>query len=168
MKLNQLTKTVKKKNKRIGRGYGSGKGGHSSTRGTKGQKARNNIGLFFEGVKVRKSLLKRLPLYRGKGKFKSFKARPIIVNLKFLNLFKSGEVVDFVSLKEKGIIDKNLSGKMKIKILGDGEIAYPLTVRLPCSHGASEKIRSAGGTVEGEIEKLKVDRLKKKGNKKEK
>jgi len=61
--------------KRLGRGYGSGKGGHTSGRGQKGQKSRTKIHFLFEGVKVKKSTLKKLPLLRGKGKFLA-KKRP--------------------------------------------------------------------------------------------
>lgn len=60
----------RKSKKRVGRGYGSGKGGHTSGRGQKGQKARGKISPLFEGTKVKKSLIQRLPLQRGKGKFK--------------------------------------------------------------------------------------------------
>lgn len=48
---------------------GSGKGSHTSGRGQKGQKSRSHIHVLFEGMKTKKSLLKRLPLMRGKGKF---------------------------------------------------------------------------------------------------
>ncbi len=64
-----LPKVVAKSKKRVGRGIGSGRGGHTSGRGQKGQKSRGNIGILFEGLKTKKSLLKRLPLMRGKGKF---------------------------------------------------------------------------------------------------
>ena len=55
--------------KRLGRGYGSGKGGHTSGRGQKGQKSRTKVHILFEGLKVKKSTLKKFPLLRGKGKF---------------------------------------------------------------------------------------------------
>jgi len=55
--------------KRLGRGYGSGKGGHTSGRGQKGQKSRTNLHILFEGLKVKKSTIKKFPLLRGKGKF---------------------------------------------------------------------------------------------------
>ena len=61
-----LPKTISKRKKRLGRGYGSGKGGHTVGRGQKGQKTRGKIGVLFEGIKVKKSLLKKLPLRRGK------------------------------------------------------------------------------------------------------
>lgn len=54
---------------------GSGKGSHTSGRGQKGQRSRSRIGILFEGMKMKKSLLKRLPLMRGKGKFHPKKNR---------------------------------------------------------------------------------------------
>ena len=67
--MTRLPKVVAKSKKRVGRGMGSGKGSHTSSRGQKGQKSRGTIGVLFEGMKMRKSYLKRLPLMRGKGKF---------------------------------------------------------------------------------------------------
>lgn len=75
MMLNTLTAIVTKSKKRAGRGLGSGKGGHTVGRGQKGQKTRGKISPLFEGTKVKKSLLKRLPLLRGKGKLKPKKSR---------------------------------------------------------------------------------------------
>ena len=71
----KLPKVVTKSKKRVGRGMGSGKGSHTSGRGQKGQKSRGHIGVLFEGMKVRKSYFKRLPLLRGKGKFHAKKTR---------------------------------------------------------------------------------------------
>lgn len=64
-----LPKVTQRKAKRLGRGIGSGKGGHTSSRGQKGQKSRGSVHVLFEGMKMKKSLLKRLPKARGKGKF---------------------------------------------------------------------------------------------------
>lgn len=147
MKLSELPKTTKKVKKRVGRGYGSGRGGHAASRGTKGQRARGKIGLFFEGTKVKKSLLKRLPLLRGKGKFKSWKPPIAVVNVKYLNLFQEQEEVTLDSLKTRGILAKDLPSDTQVKILGDGEITVPLVVCLPSSKGAREKIEKAGGVV---------------------
>lgn len=148
MKLSNLSKTTRHTKKRIGRGHGSGRGGHTSTRGTKGQKSRGKVGLFFEGTKIKKSLLKRLPLFRGKGKFKPLRPTSLIVNLKYLNVFKAQEQVTIGSLIEKGILAKDLPETAEVKILGDGEISIPLTVLLPTSKNAKEKIEKAGGKVE--------------------
>lgn len=147
MELQKLPKLNKKPQKRIGRGYGSGRGGHASTRGSKGQKSRSKIGIFFEGTKFKKSLIKRLPLMRGKGKFNKKISTNVIVNVKFLNVFKKGEKVDLESLVSKGILPKNLPLNTRVKILGDGELGIPLTVSLPCSKGAEQKIKKAGGEV---------------------
>lgn len=75
MRLHELPKIVKKDKKRVGRGYGSGRGGHTVGRGQKGQKARSKIGPLFEGTKIKKSLIQRLPMQRGKGKFKPRKKK---------------------------------------------------------------------------------------------
>ncbi|MBI2590719.1 MAG: hypothetical protein HYW33_02435 [Candidatus Blackburnbacteria bacterium] len=73
--LNSLPKIKYKNRKRLGRGYGSGKGGHTSSRGQKGQKVRGKIHPLFEGQKNKKSLIQRLPLLRGKGKLKPRKGK---------------------------------------------------------------------------------------------
>lgn len=65
----KLPKVVAKRKKTVGRGIGSGKGGHTVGRGQKGQKSMGDIHILFEGLKTKKSFLKRLPLQRGKGKF---------------------------------------------------------------------------------------------------
>ena len=63
--LHQLPPTTSRGKKRVGRGYGSGKGGHTTGRGNKGAKARGKIGLLFSGTKIKKGWLKRWPLWRG-------------------------------------------------------------------------------------------------------
>lgn len=141
-----LPKVVTRRKKRLGRGYGSGKGGHTVGRGQKGQKAREKIGILFEGMKVKKSLLKRLPLQRGKGKFKA-SDKPIIVKLAFLNLLPSGSKVDLDLLIKEGIVKKEDAELFGVKILGDGDISKKLTVSLPISNSAAKKIEKAGGKI---------------------
>lgn len=143
MKLTELPKTTTKKYRRIGRGHGSGRV-KTSGRGTKGQKARENIKLTFAGSSLQASWLKRLPLQRGKGKNKSFKERPTIVNVKYLNMLKPNTEVTVESLRTAGIINGQIT---KVKILGDGELSVPLTLKLPASKGAIKKIEKAGGKV---------------------
>lgn len=75
MKNFKLPKIVSPRRKRVGRGRGSGKGSHTVGRGQKGQKARGKVGVIFEGMKMKKSFLKRLPKARGKGKFHAKKNR---------------------------------------------------------------------------------------------
>ncbi|OGM19549.1 50S ribosomal protein L15 [Candidatus Woesebacteria bacterium RIFCSPLOWO2_01_FULL_37_19] len=142
----KLMKTTVKSKKRVGRGYGSGKGGHTSGRGQKGQKSRGKIGVIFEGTKVKKSLIKRLPLKRGKGKFKSGK-KPIIVKLSLLNLLTTGSTVNIESLVKNKIVDKKDAVKFGVKILGDGELTKKLTIQLPISKSAAKVVEKVGGKV---------------------
>lgn len=165
-KLNQLPKTTKRKKKRKGRGYGSGKGGHTVGRGAKGFKARGKVGLTFEGTKTKKSFIKKLPLQRGKGKFKSLKPKPLVVNVKYLNLFKKGEKVNLTTLVKKGVIAADEAKKQGIKILGDGDLQVALTVELPTSKGAAKKIVKAGGKVVKVKKKVVAKKKKPKAKKK--
>jgi len=147
MQLNKLPKTTKRSSKRIGRGIGSGKGGHTSGRGQKGQKSRGSVGIMFEGTKMRKSLIKRLPFLRGKGKFKSGR-KPIIINLKFLDFLPANSLVDLNILAKNNLISREQALKFGVKILGDGQISKPLIIKLPISKKAAEKIIKAGGKIE--------------------
>lgn len=153
--MTNLVKIVTKKKKRKGRGYGSGRGGHTSGRGQKGQKSRSRIGILFEGVKMKKSFFKRLPLRRGKGKFRS-KPKPLIVKLSLLNLLSSGVKVSVDSLVAAGIVDKKQAKEFGVKILGGGDIKKKLTIELPISGSAAKKIEKAGGKVVSKNSKSEI------------
>lgn len=148
----KLPKVKTRAGKRVGRGYGSGKGGHTSGRGQKGQKSRRNINVLFEGIKMKKSFIKKLPLKRGKGKFKP-SDKPIIVNLKVLSLLPAGTKVNLDSLVKAQIVDKKDAYQVGVKILGDGEIKKKLTIELPISKSAAKKIKKAGGNITEEKKK---------------
>ena len=143
MKLNNLPKITERPKKRVGRGHGSGKV-KTSGRGTKGQKARENIKLSFAGSSLQASWLKRLPLMRGKGKNKSYAEKATVVNVKYLNNLKPNSEVTVKTLQAANIIDKRVT---KVKILGDGELKVALNVKLPVSKSAAKKIEKAGGKV---------------------
>ena len=145
MKLHALTKITEKSAKRLGQGHGSGRV-KTAGRGTKGQKAKGNIPLSFEGGAL--TIIKRLPFMKGKGKNKSFSNGPVIVNVKALNLLKKDSIVDLKSLIENHIVEAESANKYGVKILGDGEISISLIVKLPVSKGALRKIEKAGGKVE--------------------
>jgi large subunit ribosomal protein L15 len=69
-----------------------------------------------------------------------------VINLRDLSAFPDGTVVDVESLKSKGLIKKIGSG---VKILGEGEVLRPLTVRAQAfSLSAKKKIEAAGGKAE--------------------
>lgn len=142
MKLHELNKTQSKSKKRIGRGMGSGKG-KTSGRGTKGQKARGKIPPAFSGGLA---LYRRLPLKRGYSNPK-ISSKPKIITLDKLNIFKQNSVVDLPSLIELGIITKQEALK-GVKILSKGEITKALTIKLPLSKSALQKIEKSGGKVE--------------------
>lgn len=145
MALNKLKKIKKSSKKRLGQGHGSGRG-KTAGRGTKGQKARGKVPLYFEGGAL--PLIKRLPFRRGKGKNKVFKKKPMIVNIKVLSLLKKDSIVDIETLIKNKIVDEKDAKMYGVKILGEGDLKIPLIVKLPISKGAASKIKKAGGHVE--------------------
>lgn len=145
MNISDLGKVTAKSKKRVGQGHGSGRG-KTSGRGTKGTKARYKVALNFEGGAL--PLTKRLPFLRGKGRNKSLQQKAIVLNLSALSDFAKGAVVDIESLAKKGLVTLDAAQQKGVKILGDGEITVALTVKLPTSKSAAEKITKAGGTVE--------------------
>lgn len=145
MQLNKLDKISKKTKRRLGQGHGSGRG-KTAGRGTKGQKARGKVSLSFEGGAL--PLIKRLPFRRGKGKNKVFKKKPIIVNVKALNILKKNSIVDIKTLINHRIIDERDAKIYGVKILGEGNLSLPLIIKLPISKGAALKVKKAGGHIE--------------------
>ncbi len=133
---------ARKKEVRVGRGTGSGRG-KTSCRGHKGQKARSGGGVRpgFEGGQM--PIYRRLP----KRGFKNIWADVYAeVNVETLNRFDDGAEVDAVALIDSGILKNARDG---IKILGGGELTKKLTVK---AHGftktAVQKIEAAGGRAE--------------------
>ena len=128
--------------KRRGRGIGSGHG-KTSCRGHKGQHARNTVRPGFEGGQT--PLHRRLPLRRGFNNF--FRKEYAIINLGDLaERFEAGSVVTPEVLLERRIV-RNLEDG--IKVLGDGELTHPLTVRAhKFSKKAVEKLSASGGSAE--------------------
>ena len=133
----------KTKSKRVGRGTGSGKG-KTSGRGMKGQNSRSGGGVRpgFEGGQ--NPLIRRLPK---RGFTNIFRKEYAIVNIKSLENFEEGTIID-----EKLLLDKKIIGKKMpygIKILGQGELKVALTIRAnKFSKSAKESIEKAGGKVE--------------------
>lgn len=145
MNLNNLEKITTRSKKRLGQGHGSGRV-KTSGRGTKGQNARSKRSLSFEGGAL--PLIKRLPFRRGKGKNKIFKKKPVVINVKVLELLKAGAIVDLKTLISNNIVDEKDAKEYGVKILGDGEIKKALIIKLPISKQAAEKIKKAGGKIE--------------------
>lgn len=147
MKLNALPKISARKNKRLGHGYGSGKGGHTSSRGQKGQKSRNHVRLSFTGSSW--VWFKRLPFMRGKSRFNSFGKRALI-NLSSLNVFPAGTKVTIEKLIEEKIISKNQATISSVKIVGTGELKKKLTIMVPATASAVKAILAAKGEYSGQ------------------
>ena len=130
--------------KRVGRGAGSGHGGYS-TRGLKGAKSRSGYSskLGFEGGQM--PLQRRLPKFG----FTNIKR----VEYKAINLSTLEELasknnlteVTFETLVQAGFV----SGKDKVKILGNGAITRALVVKANAfSKTAEAAIVAAGGSIE--------------------
>ncbi len=133
----------KKDRKRVGRGDGSGHGTYSG-RGCKGQKSRAGYKMRpgFEGGQL--PLIKRLPQKRGFTNI--FRTEYNVININKLNVFEAGSEVTPESLVAAGIV-KSL--RHPIKILSDGDINHPLTIKAnKFSAAAKAKIEAAGGTAE--------------------
>lgn len=146
MKLYELPKRKgsKSKSKRVGRGYSSGKGGHTVGLGTKGQKSRGRgkIPLGFEGGQV--------PLYKKIPKISHFKKRAKkdvkTVSLVSLNRFEDGTEISPESLVERKIIKK--LPKHGVKIIANGNLHKKLELTgFIISEGARKKIEKSGSKI---------------------
>lgn len=145
MTLANLPKIKGKSKKRLGQGHGSGRV-KTAGRGTKGQHARNKVPIHFEGGAL--PLTKRIPYLRGKGRNKSFRPTPLIVNLKYLDSLPKNSIVDLDLLIKNKIVKEADAKKFGVKILGDGDVTQAITVKLPISKSAATKIEKAGGKIE--------------------
>ncbi len=142
MKLHHLRPAdgAKQRKIRVGRGE-AGRRGKTAGRGTKGQKARGQTRLGFEGGQM--PLQRRLPKLRGfKNRNKEYFA---LINVGRLNDFDAGAEVTPEVLRARGMVKH----RGRIKVLGEGELDRALTVRAHAfSLGAVEKIKAAGGSVD--------------------
>jgi large subunit ribosomal protein L15 len=144
MRLNDLAPApgAHKSRKRIGRGVGSG-WGKTAGRGSKGQNSRSGGGVRpgYEGGQM--PIHRRLPK---RGFTNIFKKTYAVINIRDLAKMESGSIVDEAVLVRAGLVKGRRDG---VKLLGQGEIDIPLTVKIDLvSQSARQKIESAGGTVE--------------------
>ena len=132
------------KGKRRGRGYGSGKGGHNSGYGTKGQKARqgrkpNN---WFEGGQT--PLVRRLPYINGFTSKNAYK----ILELNLNNIEKISEKLNAKELKVDLLKNLGLDEFDFVKVLGRGTIKSKVVLSgFWYSKKAKEKIEKVGGSI---------------------
>lgn len=144
MFLNTLTPApgAKTSKKRLGRGIGSGLG-KTGGRGHKGQKSRSggSVKPGFEGG--------QMPIQRRLPKF-GFTSRKSLVTTE-VTLAEAakvnGDVVSLATLKEAGLVKKNMQF---VKVIKSGELSRAITVQgVKVTKGAREAIEAAGGKIEG-------------------
>jgi len=128
--------------KRIARGLGSGLG-KTAGRGHKGWGQRSGASRRpgYEGG--------QMPLYRRVPKrgFTNarFRTDYTVINVDLLESFEAGATVDLEAVLARGLTRKEAP---LFKVLGNGDLTHPLTVRAQkFSKSAATKIRAAGGTV---------------------
>jgi large subunit ribosomal protein L15 len=146
MRLEDLrpTKGSTHRRKRVGRGYGSGHGGHESGRGTKGQNSRSGGGtrLGYEGGQT--PIWMRVPK---RGFHNYARIEYACVNVDTLEArFETNQEVTPEVLGEMRLVQGR---NPRIKILGRGDLSKPLTVRAHrFAAEAKRKIEAAGGKAE--------------------
>jgi len=148
MKLNDLrdNEGAAKTGKRIGRGYGSGKG-KTGGRGVKGQKSRTGVAIKgFEGGQM--PLHRRLPKRGFNNIFaKSFNVVSIGRVQQAIDAGKldAKAVVTAEALKAAGVVRRLKDG---VSLLADGEIKAAVTFEIAgASKAAIDAVEKAGGKV---------------------
>jgi large subunit ribosomal protein L15 len=145
MKLHSRTPLRDKLLQRIGR---SGKRGSYSGRGVKGQRSRS-------GHRIRpaeRDIILKIPKMRG-FRNKPKQDAPVVFNLGILSgklkTYVKADVpleVGYTILKTAKLLKKDYKGV--VKILGTGEIAFPIAISgFEVSASAKTKIEKAGGSV---------------------
>src|SRR5476649_1872973 len=137
MELHTLPTITETKKKRLGLGHGSGRS-KTAGRGTKGQKARGKVPMYrYSGGSL--AFVKSLPFLRGKQRNSGWKAKPVLISLEKLNLLPKNSIIDIKSLVAHSLVSEKEALSSGVKILGDGVITIPLTVKVPVSKAAAEK-----------------------------
>jgi large subunit ribosomal protein L15 len=135
--LSRLLVINKNNIKRVGRGIGSGKGGHYSGRGGKGHTARTGgkTPLWFEGGQL--SFVRRFPWQRGKSRFNSLK--------KF-------QEVQLSKVVAAGLTEVNRETLLKAKLIEDIKVAKS-SIRLIGAMKLTQKIQATGVEVSSTVRK---------------
>jgi large subunit ribosomal protein L15 len=148
MKLHELHDNpgATKKQKRVARGPGSGKG-KTAGRGIKGQKSRSGVALnAYEGGQM--PLYQRLPK-RGftKPNRKAFAVINLAILQKFIDAGKidaGAEITEDV-LVASGLVRRKLDG---VRLLAKGELTAKVTMSVTgASAAAAEAVEKVGGTL---------------------
>lgn len=146
MKLHELKPAIGaiNKEKRIGRGDGSGHGG-TSTRGTKGGQSRSGYKrkMAHEGGQM--PIQRRIP----KRGFKNINR----VEYKVINIGQIEQLIEKYDIREFSVENLYFNGLIsrndKVKLLGNGELKTKIAFKVNAvSEKAKSAIEAAGGTVE--------------------
>jgi len=143
------TPKSKKAKVQVGRGIGTGHGGHTAGRGTKGQKSRSGYSRprpGFEGGQM--PLARRLPKLRGFSRnWLSSGVQRFQLPLSLVAEVIADGKVNVETLVENGLI-RPVSKKISVKILFDAEIDKALSIEgIPMSAKAKAAVEKAGGKV---------------------
>ncbi|MCX7287624.1 MAG: 50S ribosomal protein L15 [Rhodobacterales bacterium] len=148
MKLNELADNpgAAKKQKRVARGPGSGKG-KTAGRGIKGQKSRSGVAIGgYEGGQM--PLYRRLPK---RGFNKPNQLRFAVVNLGLIEKFiAAGKLDAKVEITEDALVAAGLTSHKRdgIRVLAKGEITSKVMLKVSGASGpAVAAIEKAGGSV---------------------
>ena len=129
-----------KKSKRVGRGHGSQ--GKTCGKGHKGQRSRSgrSVSRWFEGGQT------PLKLRAPKRGFTSlFNKVYDVINIKDLSKFVDGQTISIEDLVSGGLV----SGKKKVKLLGNGDLDRKLVLHVnAATKSAIEKVEKSGGKIE--------------------
>jgi large subunit ribosomal protein L15 len=133
---------ITSKKTKLGRGYGTGHGGHTATRGQKGQKSRTGhrkAPWYFEGGQL--PLVKRLPHNKG---FKNpNKKNYLLLQTSSINALAEKELTP-KKLVSLGVYPK--LNKWGVKVLKDEEVTVPVKMAgFIYSKSAAESIVKAKG-----------------------
>jgi large subunit ribosomal protein L15 len=149
MKLHELRDNdgAAKKQKRVARGPGSGKG-KTAGRGIKGQKSRSGVALGgYEGGQM--PLFRRLPK---RGFNKPNRLRYAVVNLGLIQKFiDAGKIAAGADLTEDALVAAGLTSHKRdgIRILAKGEITSALNLTVSgASQAAMDAVAKAGRSEE--------------------
>ncbi len=143
-----------RKAKRLGRGMGSGKGGHTSTRGGKGATARTGYKAprrNFEGGQ--NPISRRLPKYKGftRGFVKSSEINSPVKLSILAGLAKEAKLTEVTleNLVQLGLLKLKAHKIVMPKVLFDKDIDVAINLKgVKTSKTAKAAIEKAGGSVE--------------------
>ncbi|RMD77460.1 50S ribosomal protein L15 [Candidatus Dojkabacteria bacterium] len=148
-----LSVKTSKPSKRLGRGMGSGVGGHTVGRGGKGQTARGGHKSpkpGFEGGQ--NPISRRLPKLKGfsRGFFKSKVVSKVLrlSDLEALVKYKGIDVLDISKLVDFGLVRPRFNKDTTIKVLYDRDPEVPINLQgVKVSKSVKEAIERTGGSV---------------------